>query len=317
MAYEFKLMVKVVSLYYKEGLTQEDISKKIKISKFQVNRILKRSVEIGLVQITINDSTASITELEEKLEKAFNLKRAIVVDNSGLSDKEMKSKIGQAASEYLVEIIKNNDVIGVSWGTTVEEVISHLPNKLNKRVEIIQVTGGMHQLSVNLNCQDIARRLASVFGVEPRLIYAPALVESTKLRDMLLNEPSIKSTFDFFSKIDIALVGIGEISPKVTSTLIETVLFDEKDLEKLKSCKAIGDVSSHFFNIDGRICETDLEKRMIAISTEDLLRIPYSIGIAGGAAKAESILGSIRGKYINILVTDSKAATKILKLAKC
>ena len=316
MAYDFKLMVKVASLYYKDGLTQDDISKKIKISKYQVNRILKRSIETGVVHISINDSMANITDLEDKLEKVFNLKRAIVVDNLGLSDKELKAKMGQAASGYLLEIIKNHDIIGVAWGTTVNEVVTHLPNRINKKVDIVQVTGGVHQLSVNLNCQDIARRLAAVFGVEPNLIYAPAIVESPKLRDLLLNEPSIKATFNFFNKIDIALVGIGAIFPKVTSSFIETGSFNEDDFEKLKSGDTVGDVSSHFFDINGKICEPDIDKRMIAISVEDLLKIPYSIGIAGGEAKAESILGSLRGKFINILVTDSKAAAKILKLAK-
>ena len=316
MAYDFKLMVKVATLYYKDGLTQDDISKKIKISKYQVNRILKRSVETGVVKISINDSMANISELEEKLEKAFNLKRAIVVDNSGLSDKELKAKMGQAASAYLFEIIKNNDIIGIAWGTTVNEVVTHLPNKINKKVDIVQVTGGMHQLSVNLNCQDIARRLAAVFGAEPHLIYAPAIVESSKLRNLLLNESSIKAAFDFFNKIDIAIVGIGAIFPKVTSSFIETGSFSEDDLKKLKASNTVGDVASHFFDINGKISDPDIDKRMIAISAEDLLKIPYSIGIAGGEAKAESILGSLRGKYVNILVTDSKAAAKVLKLIK-
>ncbi|MHB1346160.1 MAG: sugar-binding transcriptional regulator [Candidatus Humimicrobiaceae bacterium] len=316
MAYDFKLMVKVATLYYKDGLTQDDISKKIKISKYQVNRILKRSVETGVVKISINDSMANISELEEKLEKAFSLKRAIVVDNSGLSDKELKAKMGQAASAYLLEIIKNSDIIGIAWGTTVNEVVTHLPNKINKKVDIIQVTGGMHQLSVNLNCQDIARRLAAVFGVEPHLIYAPAIVESSKLRNLLLNESSIKTTFDFFNKIDIAIVGIGAIFPKVTSSFIETGSFSEDDLKKLKASNTVGDVASHFFDINGKISDPDIDKRMIAISADDLFKIPYSIGIAGGEAKAESILGSLRGKYINILVTDSKAAAKVLKLIK-
>lgn len=316
MAYDFKLMVKVATLYYKDGLTQDDISKKIKISKYQVNRILKRSMENGIVQISINDSLTNITEFEDKLEKELNLKRAIVVDNLGLSDKELKAKMGQAASSYLLEIIKNNDIIGVAWGTTVNEVITHLPNKINKNVDVIQVTGGVHQLSVNLNCQDIARRLASIFGAEPHLIYAPAIVESPDLRDLLLNEPSIKETFGFFDKINIALVGIGAIFPKVTSTFIETGSFSSDDFEKLNANHAVGDVFSHFFDINGKISDPEIDKRMITISTEDLLKIPYSIGIAGGEAKAESILGALRGKYINILVTDIKAAAKILKLAK-
>jgi len=316
MAYDFKLMVKVATLYYKDSLTQDDISKKLKISKYQVNRILKRAVENGVVQITINDSLDNIMELEEKLEKEFNLKRAIVVDNFGLSDRELKAKMGQAAASYLLEIIKNNDVIGVAWGTTINEVVSHLPNRINKNVEIVQVTGGVHQLSVNLNCQDIARRLAAVFGVEPHLIYAPAVVESSKLRDLLLNEPSIRETFKFFNKINIAITGIGAIFPKVTSSFIETGSLGDKDLEKLKINKAVGDVFSHFFDIDGKISDLSIDGRMVTISKEDIFKIPYSIGVAGGEMKAEAILGAIRGKYINILVTDSKAAAKILKLVK-
>ncbi|MCL4377222.1 MAG: sugar-binding transcriptional regulator [Actinobacteria bacterium] len=316
MAYDFKLMVKVATLYYKDGLTQDDISKKLKISKYQVNRILKRAIENGVVQITINDSLDSITDLEEKLEKEFNLKRAIVVDNFGLSDRELKAKMGQAAAAYLLEIIKNNDIIGVAWGTTINEVVSHLPNKINKNVEIIQVTGGVHQLSVNLNCQDIARRLAAIFGAEPHLIYAPAIVESPKLRDLLLNEPSLKETFKFFNKINIALTGIGSIFPRVTSSFIETGSLSSNDLEKLKINKTVGDVFSHFFDINGKISDFSIDNRLITISGEDIFRIPYSIGVAGGESKAEAILGAVRGKYINILVTDSKAAAKILKLAK-
>jgi len=316
MAYDFKLMVKVSTLYYKDGLTQDDISKKLKISKYQVNRILKRAVETGVVQISINDSLANVTEYEEKLERQFNLKRAIVVDNSGLSDKELKTKMGQAAANYLLEIIKNNDIIGVAWGTTVNEVINHLPNKINKNVEIIQVTGGVHQLSVNLNCQDIARRLAAIYGVEPHLIYAPAIVESPELHDMLLNEPSIKETFNFFNKINVALVGIGAIFPKVTSSFIETGSLNSDDLEKLKLNHAVGDVFSHFFDIYGKISDPGIDSRMITISTDDLFKIPYSIGVAGGEAKAEAILGAIRGRYVNILITDSKAAARILKLVK-
>ncbi|MCL6088513.1 MAG: sugar-binding transcriptional regulator, partial [Actinobacteria bacterium] len=278
MAYDFKLMVKVATLYYKDGLTQDDISKKLKISKYQVNRILKRAIENGVVQITINDSLDSITDLEEKLEKEFNLKRAIVVDNFGLSDRELKAKMGQAAAAYLLEIIKNNDIIGVAWGTTINEVVSHLPNKINKNVEIIQVTGGVHQLSVNLNCQDIARRLAAIFGAEPHLIYAPAIVESPKLRDLLLNEPSLKETFKFFNKINIALTGIGSIFPRVTSSFIETGSLSSNDLEKLKINKTVGDVFSHFFDINGKISDFSIDNRLITISGEDIFRIPYSIG---------------------------------------
>ncbi len=313
MTYDIKLMVKVASLYYREGMTQEDISGKLKISKYQVNRILKRAISTGVVQINIIDPTTGISNLEEKLEKKFGLKRAIVAENNGLSDVELKSKLGQAAANYLLEIIKDGDILGVSWGTTVNEAINHLPPKINKEVEVVQITGGIHQLSVNMNCHDIARRFAACFGVDPHLLYAPAIVDSEQSRDLFLNESAIKKTTQYFGKISIALVGIGALYPKMISTLIKTGHISEEDLRYLKKDGAIGDVFSHFFDISGRICDSSLTGRLIAMPVNLLLKVPYSIGVAGGQLKTDAIYGALKGQLINILVTDSKAADLILK----
>ncbi len=313
MSYDLKLMVKVASLYYKEGLTQEDISKKLKVSKYQVNRILKRAVSTGIVQINIIDPTSGVSNLEDRLEKRFGLKRAIVVQNSGLSEVELKSKLGQAAADYLLEIIKDGDILGVAWGTTINEVIDHLPPRINKKVEVVQITGGIHQLSVNLNCHDIARRLASRFGVEPHLLYAPAIVDSEKSRELFLNESAIKGTTHFFSRISIALVGIGALYPQIISTLIKTGHISEADLKSLKKNGAVGDVFSHFFDIGGRVSDSSLKGRLIAMPVQSLLKVPYSIGVAGGRLKSDAIYGALKGNFVNILVTDSKVAELLLK----
>ena len=315
MSYNTKLVIKVANLYYKDGITQESISKKLKISKYQVNRILKRAVSSGIVQINIIDPASNISNLEEKLERKFNLKRAIVVENDGLSDIELKSKLGQATAGYLLEIIKDGDIIGVSWGTTVNEVINYLPPEINKSVEIVQITGGSHELSVNLNCHDITRRFASKFGVEPHLLYAPSIVDSKRMHDLLINETSIKKTFEYFNKLTIALVGIGALYPKVISTLVKTGHISGEDLKSLKKNGAVGDVFSYFFNINGEICSSSLSGRLITMPVDDLLEVPYSMGVAGGELKAEAILGAIRGNYINIIITDSIAAEKILRIS--
>ena len=266
-------------------------------------------------QINIIDPASNISNLEEKLERKFNLKRAIVVENDGLSDVELKSKLGQATAGYLLEIIKDGDIIGVSWGTTVNEVINYLPPEINKSVEIVQITGGSHELSVNLNCHDITRRFASKFGVEPHLLYAPSIVDSKRMHDLLINETSIKKTFEYFNKLTIALVGIGALYPKVISTLVKTGHISGEDLKSLKKNGAVGDVFSYFFNINGEICSSSLSGRLITMPVDDLLEVPYSMGVAGGELKAEAILGAIRGNYINIIITDSIAAEKILRIS--
>jgi deoxyribonucleoside regulator len=314
MTYNIKLIVKIASLYYKEQLNQEEIAKKLKVSKYQVNRILMKALDSGIVQITILDSSTGVSNLEDQMEKRFELKRAIVIENSGLSDVELKSKLGSAAADYLQEIIKDGDVIGVSWGTTVNEVINHLPSSINKHVQVVQITGGSHQLSVDLNCHDLTRRLAKRFEVEPHLLYAPALLDSKELYDLLIHEKSIRSTFDYFDKVTIALCGIGSIFPDIMSCIISTGDINDSDFKGLKEKGAVGDIFSYFFDESGKICDTDLKDRIFSIPVDTLKKVPYSIGVAGGKIKAEAMLGAIRGKYVNILITDSTAAERMLEL---
>ena len=222
--------------------------------------------------------------------------------------------MGAAAADYLLEVIKDGDVVGVSWGTTVNEVVNHIPSRINREIEVIQITGGSHQLAINLNCHDITRRFAKKFGVQPHLLYAPAILDSKELYSLLLNEKSIRSTFELFKKVTVSLVGIGAIYPRVISTLLNTGHIGQKDIESLKKHNAVGDVFSHFFDINGDICDSSLKGRLVAMPVETLKKVPYSIGVAGGKLKSEAILGALRGRYISILITDDTAAEKIIKL---
>jgi len=67
MAYEIKLMVNASYLYYKRGLKQESVARKLNISKYKVTRILKKALSSGIVQINVIDPTINVSSLKEKL----------------------------------------------------------------------------------------------------------------------------------------------------------------------------------------------------------------------------------------------------------
>lgn len=313
MTYNIRLMVKVTKLYFNDKLSQLGIAKKLKISKYQVTRLLKMAEKMGIVKIIITDPTLNVTSLEERLEERFSLKRAIVVENKGLSDDEIRSKIGAEAAKYLLEIIKDDDIIGISWGATVNEVVNNLPSKMNRKVQIIQIIGASHQLSIKLSAHDLAKRFASKFNIEPILLFAPAMVINKKTRDLFLEDTSIKKVFDYFSKINLAIFGIGTLKSK---PFLESEYINKEDIESLRISKTVGDVVGNHFDIYGNPSDTTLALRTLAISPEQLKNIQYSVAVAGGEEKAEAILGALRGKYINILITDSKAADKIFQIEK-
>ncbi len=77
---------------------------------------------------------------------------------------------------------------------------------------------------------------------------------------------------------------------------------------------AVGNVCGLFFDINGEPTARDFQSRSMTISKRDLLTMPTRIGIAGGAGKIKAILGAVRGKYINVLVTDDITAAAVLEL---
>ncbi len=49
-----------------------------------------------------------------------------------------------------------------------------------------------------------------------------------------------------------------------------------------------------------------MAERTVAIELERLKELEYSIGVAESENKVPSILGALRGKYVNVLITNEK-----------
>ncbi|RPH59298.1 MAG: hypothetical protein EHM81_08500, partial [Chloroflexi bacterium] len=69
------------------------------------------------------------------------------------------------------------------------------------------------------------------------------------------------------------------------------------------------------FDLQGKFVCEDFYRRLVTIRYEDLLRLPVRIGVAGGPGKIAPILGALRGGLINVLVTDSITARKVLEMS--
>jgi deoxyribonucleoside regulator len=69
-----------------------------------------------------------------------------------------------------------------------------------------------------------------------------------------------------------------------------------------------------FFDTQGKIMDVELNQRSIGIGLSTLQNIDPVVAVAGGEAKAEAILGALRGRFLNVLITDDAAALKVLEM---
>jgi deoxyribonucleoside regulator len=307
------LKIKISRLYYLSDVSKTEIGKRLGISRFRVSRLLEQARQEDIVRIQIVEPVSTFADMEEQLEERFGLHHAVVVNQHDQSDHASVRAIGSAAAERLVNLLSDGDVLGVTWGATVNEVVNALPPRSDLDLEVVQTTGGLNQMAISVNAMDLARRVAATYGARCYVLHAPAMVSNLAARDVLLEDNGIHETVDMFDKVTVALSGIGAYSTRTASNLIKTGYFSKEDMARLKERKVVGDIYGHFFNINGQCCDPEIEERIIGMSIDQLKEVRYSIGVAGGTHKSLAILGALRGKLINILVTNYATASDILE----
>ncbi|SMB95023.1 DNA-binding transcriptional regulator LsrR, DeoR family [Thermanaeromonas toyohensis ToBE] len=308
-------LIRVAELYYLEGLNQQEIAAKFRVSRATISRAIQQARELGIIKIEINGYKEDFLDLERELESRFGLREAILVPSSD-SIEQLFKNIGKAVAGYLLRIVRPGDIIGVSWGRTLRAAIEALKEThvSRRNITAVPLVGGVGETNLEVHSNSLAMELANIFGGTWHALHAPALVSSAAVCQALLEDSSIHEVLEKGKKADIALVGIG--ATVESSTMIDTGYFTLQEIEALKLKGAVGDTCSRFFDLEGNSCAPELEKRTIGISLEDLKKIPIVIGVAGGSNKVKSIWGALKGRLINVLVTDERTAREVLDIGR-
>ena len=308
------LKIKIAKLFYQNELSKIEIGRKLRISRFKVAYYLNEALNEGLVEINIIDDPDYSKDLENMIEKKFKIQQAKIVKTSA-SYEQTKKNIGKSAAVLLEDLVHNGDTIGVAWGTTLYGMLNNLSsNKRIRNISVVQLTGGLHQIEMDYSPVELTLRMAKIFRAKIFQLYVPAIVDNPRTSEVLLSESNIKRTIEMFSRVNIALVGIGSVVPKPSTMLYRDGFINKIDVESIIKSKAVGDINSYFYDINGKECSTKLDNRTIGINLLQLKQIRYVMGVAGGLNKAGAIYGALKGGIVNIIVTDSETAEKILNM---
>lgn len=313
---ELRLMTKVARLYYEQAMRQSEIAESLQLSQSTVSRLLKRAEQEQIVRVTVSVPHGVYTDLEEALGAAFGLRDAIVADCVGDDDDESITRdIGRAAAYYLETTLNQGECIGISsWSSTIlaaVDVMRQIPRPIDARV--IQILGGAGEPQAKVHAAYLASRLAELVRGKATFLPAPGLVDSAEVRQILLNDSSIREVIKLFDEITLALVGIGTVEP---SPLLASSgnIFSTEELETLRENGAVGDILYRFFDAEGDLVQTPLAERVTGMDHDQLRRVKRVVGIAGGARKFAAIRGALNGKLINVLITDRFTAERLVQI---
>jgi DNA-binding transcriptional regulator LsrR (DeoR family) len=309
------ILADVAEMYFLEGLTQAEIAKRVGVTRSMVSRMLTEAREKKIIKIKIERRFNFETQMQSQLVDLFGLEQAAVFIGYVDDHARYISRLGAVAAEEIKPFFQPGIVIGTAWGTTLDATINALEIKHPLDVKVVQLVGALGGRNLEYDSHGVVRRLVEKLGGEGYYLNVPYIVDKAETIDSLTQVQGLNETMELMKLCDVALLGIGSTELDY-STFYSGGYLILDDMRGLAQYGAVGNVGGLFFDKVGDSTAREFQSRSFTIRKRDLLNIPIRIGVAGGPGKIRAILGALRGKYINVLVTDEFTASEVLRLAQ-
>ncbi len=318
---EIRQMVRCVQLHYRAQRHQKEIARELGLSSSKVSRLLKRAFAEGLVRVEIE--LPKRPRLEAALVERFRLRDAVVIPLG--ETRELKEDLGTAAARYFEKVAADGARVGLSCGYTLYQLIRALRERRFRDLELYPLSGESTLQLVDLFPNTLVGMMAAKYRPHVRAYALPvqvlgSFVAAQRERRRLLRKGEVRRIYQAASDVDIALVGIGMIG-EATAGFCSLAEFYGVSVRRLRALGVVGEVNYHPFDRDGALIDRKelrpLTQRVLAVPPSRLrdLSAQYGklvIAVAGGPDKHAAILGAMRGRFANVLVTDEDTAEALL-----
>lgn len=303
-------------LYYLENRSQAEIAAELGTSRSNVSRMLTEAQRQGIVEIHIVDPSGRISELERELQTSFGLADVRVALRGLGSSAKVEAQVGAQAAQLLLDRVKDSMTVALSWGHALQSMVYAATADRDYAVTLVQLVGGLSSVTNEISGAELVRELAVRLGASYRLLHAPAALGSPVAAHALMAEPSIATALADARNADMAFVGIGTPSHGSSAAVLASLDLSPEETKSFWDAQPVGDIAARYFNAAGQPIHGAVENRIVAISVEELSKIPNVVGVAYGRAKTPGVLGALRGHLIDSLICDETLARSLLSQAR-
>jgi DNA-binding transcriptional regulator LsrR (DeoR family) len=314
-------MVQCLELYYRQGQSQKDIAQTLGVSAATVSRLLKRAYDDGFVRVELD--LPRTQALETALVQRYGLRDAVVVTSGGRGD--IREELGVAAAAYFEKIATHGMRIGLSCGFTLYQTVHALRERRLRDLVLYPLSGESTLKLVDISPNTLVGMAAAKYRPHVTAYALPVqhLQSPRQLlreRRRLLRDPEIRRIYAGAQDVDIALAGIGLIGEQTPGFCALAEAYGVT-VKRLRQLGVVGEINYQPFDVEGRIVERPelrpLVQRVLAVDGPHLQSLSrrddrWVIAIAGGPGKLDAVRGALRGRFMNVLVTDQDVAAALL-----
>jgi DNA-binding transcriptional regulator LsrR (DeoR family) len=308
-------LVQVAWLYHVGRLSQEEVSRRLGMSRFKVLRLLAEARDQGLVRLSVEHETTGTLALADRLAARFGLTEARVAPMPGGTPDEAAARraVGIVAAGFLARIGRDGPLsVGVGWGRTMAAMAQAVTGLRNPGLCFVSLMGSMAR-TAETSPFDVCTRLAALTGGSAMFLPAPFLTDSEADCAVVLRQRLVRETLQAARQAPHAIISLGDCSPR--ALLSTSGILTAAEAAELQAIGAVADSTGKFFLPDGTLAPTDLNRRAPSVGLEDLRATDVTL-LAAGASKAVATLALMRAGIVNRLVADEGVARALLALGE-
>ena len=296
-------------LYYVAGDGQDEIARKLGVSRQSAQRLVSLAVSEKLIKFRLDHPIARCMELSSRLMERFGLQFCEIVPTDPAAPDAITGVAIAGACEMQRHLEKTEPaVIALGTGRVLRACVEQLPQMDCPQHHLVSLVGNMHH-DGSATAYNVVVRLAERVGTQHNPMPLTVLVRNSAELPMLHGQEPVARTLALCADADVTFVGIGHIDASAPLTVDGFISHDES--HALIGAGAVGEIVGWVFDADGNLISGLTNDRVSSAPLKIANPLPV-IGLAVGEKKVRAILGALRGRLINGLVTDEATAAAIL-----
>ncbi len=296
-------------LYYIAGNTQDEIARKLGVSRQTAQRLVSLAVTEKLIKVRLDHPLANCMELSQRLKDAFHLHTAEVVPTDPDSASDTLG-IAEAAAADLERHLESQHPVIAAFGTgrtlrAMAEQVSPMDCPQHKIVSLV----GNIAPDGSASMFDIASRIGDRVRAPYYPMPLPVIATTVNEKKSMAAQKSARTIIDLAEQADVSYVGIGTIDEDAALLRDGFVKMDE--VRSLVRAGAVGEITGWAFDAHGKLIDGLTNDRVLSVPMQAPVKRNV-IGVSMAMQRLRAIRGALAGNLINGIITNEKMASALL-----
>lgn len=296
-------------LYYVAGNTQDEIARKLGVSRQAAQRLVSLAVSEELIRVRVEHPIARCMELGRAICDRYGL-RACEVVPSDPDAPNLMTGVAIAGATEMEKYLKAEEpqIMAMGTGRALRACVEYLPRMERPQHRIVSLLGNMLP-DGSATPFNVVIRMAERVGARHFPMPLPGQARSVEERQVLHSQEPVANSLELCKNADVSFVGIGQIDPH--APIVLDGFLTEADIRDMQASGIVGEITSWAYDGEGRIVDSAFNQRVLSAPLVAGSDRPV-VGIGSGEAKVPAIRAALRGGLINQLITNEATAEGIL-----